>query len=214
LEPLTPERVAERLLAQQVRVGREAAAALARFLELLGRWNRVHNLTGIRDPTELIDRHLVESLALAPFVQGPRACDVGSGGGLPGLPLAIVLPQVDFTLIESRRKRASFLRQAKATLGLGNVEIVHARAEDAALVPFDTVLARAVAPPAELMAIVGPLVAPGGRLVLPTGEDQRRTIVSLATGFTALAGPPPASGSRGRIVVLDRARVSASPDLR
>jgi 16S rRNA (guanine527-N7)-methyltransferase len=213
VEPLTAEGIARRLEALEVPVGLEAAATFARFLDLLEHWNRVHNLTGIRDRNELVERHLVESLALAPFVVGPRACDVGSGAGLPGVPLAVVLPGVSFTLIESRRKRASFLRHVRAELGLDNVEVRHERAEDVTTGPFATVLARAVAPPAELLGLTGPLVAPGGRLVLLTGEDKRREILSLARGFTALAGETAIPGSRSRIVVLEHPSVSEARDL-
>jgi 16S rRNA (guanine527-N7)-methyltransferase len=203
LEPLTGEQVAAGLEAQQVSIGLDTAGTLARFLGLLEHWNRVHNLTGIRDRTELIERHLAESLALKPFVRGPRASDVGSGAGLPGLPLAVVLPHISFTLIESRRKRASFLRQARVALGLTNVEVLQQRAEDVTAGPFDTVLARAVAPPADLLSITRPLIAPGGRLVLLTGEDKARDLVSRASGFTELAAGSTIPGMRSRIVVLE-----------
>jgi 16S rRNA (guanine527-N7)-methyltransferase len=106
------------------------------------------------------------------LVVGSRIADVGSGAGFPGIPLAIVEPARRFTLIESRLKRASFLRHAVAELGLSNVAIAHARAEDLPRgVAFDTVLARAVARPAQLLEIVRPLTAPGSIvLVLTSGE--------------------------------------------
>lgn len=205
MELLTAASVAAGLEAHQIPVGLEEAGSLARFLNLLEQWNRVHNLTGIRDRDDLIDRHLVESLALAPFVVGDRACDVGSGGGLPGIPLAVMLPDVAFTLIESRRKRASFLRHAATTIRLANVAVLHSRAEDVTVEPFATVLARAVAPPAELLDLTRPLVAPGGRLVLLTGEDKGRELASRADGFTPLPAGPAIPGLRSRIVVLQRA---------
>jgi 16S rRNA (guanine527-N7)-methyltransferase len=208
LARLTAETVAERLEAKQITVGLDEAAALAAFLTMLEQWNRVHNLTGIRDRIELIDRHLVESLALKPFVVGPTVADVGSGGGLPGLPLAISRPEAAFTLIESRRKRASFLRHVATTLKLGNVSVAHARAEDVLTGPFATVIARAVAPPAELLAIAGPLVAPLGRLVLLTGEDKAREIAELADDFTTVPVSPPVPAIKSRIVVLQRKLLS------
>jgi len=164
----------------------------------------VHNLTGTRDRAELIDRHLVESLALRSFIAGPDAADIGSGGGLPGVPLAIALPDISFTLIESRRKRVSFLRHVAALLPLPNVQVAHGRAEMLDLKPFATVLARAVAPPAELLAIASPLVAPGGRLVLLTGADKGREIVALAQDYRQLEARPDVAELKSRIVVLER----------
>lgn len=208
METLTSKQIASRLAAQQVPTTVDEAESLAEFLNLLEHWNRVHNLTGIRDRGELIDRHLVESLSLKPFVLGPTAADVGSGGGLPGVPLAITLPELSFTLIESRRKRASFLRHAAATLGLKNIAVAHSRAENLSTGPFKTVLARAVAPPAELLAVCRPLLSPDGRLVLLTGDDKAREIIALADDFASVTAETGHAALKSRIVVLDRRPVS------
>lgn len=205
MQPLTPTEIADRLGARGIDVGQAESASLAGYLNLLEHWNRVHNLTGIRDRSELIDRHLVESLALAPFVKGPRVADIGSGAGLPGLPLAILLPDVRVTLIESRRKRVSFLRHVAATLGIDRLTVAHGRAESMALPPSATVLARAVAPPAELLALADPFVAADGRLVLLTGADKAGEIVALASGYRTLEAQPAVRDLRSRIVVLERA---------
>ena len=191
-------------------LGLAAAAVeqLVRFAELLIRWNRVYNLTGpIRDVGELVDRHLVESLALRPLLRGERIADVGSGGGLPGLPLAISEPARSFTLIESRAKRVRFLRHVALELKLGNVQVAHGRAE--LLRPeraFDTVLARAVAPPAELLAICRPLTAPGTVLVLLTAAHLRETFRGLAPDFALKddARGAPEIALRSSIVLLER----------
>jgi 16S rRNA (guanine527-N7)-methyltransferase len=203
-EPLGADAVVRRLRAKSLRVGPAASKQLAAFIELLLHWNRVHNLTGVRDRDELLDRHVVESLALEKLIDGEAVADIGSGGGLPGIPLAIVLPKVRFTLIESRRKRASFLRHAAATLALANVEVAHSRAEAIPPRQFSTVLARAVAPPGELLEIASPLVAPGGRLVLLTGADKARDIVSLARDFTPIPPPRDLPELRSVIVALGR----------
>jgi 16S rRNA (guanine527-N7)-methyltransferase len=202
--PLTGTGIAARLRDRGFEPGADEAAALAAYLNLLEHWNRVHNLTGVRDRAELVDRHLVESLALEPFVVGARVADIGSGAGLPGIPLAIRLPEISFTLIESRRKRASFLRQVAATLGLANVSVSHGRAEQLSLRPFTTVLARAVASPAGLLSVVTPLVEPGGRLVLLTGGEPGSRVVALATGYRQIETGPPVPGLKSRIVVLER----------
>jgi 16S rRNA (guanine527-N7)-methyltransferase len=159
-------------------------AALAEFLELLERWNRVYNLTGIRRSDELVERHLLESLALRPLLRGSRVADVGSGAGLPGLPLAIVEPEREFTLIESRAKRVRFLRHVIGELGLTNTVVAHTRAEHLRPDrPFDTVLARAVAPPQELLAICRPLTAPGSILLLLTAAHLKDAFRGLAPDF-------------------------------
>ncbi len=197
--------IAERLAAAGISLPAARIAALARFLALLERWNRVHNLTAIRDPHEAIDRHLVESLALLPLLRGERVADVGSGAGLPGMPLAIAEPGRRFTLIESRAKRVAFLRHAAGELGLGNVEVAHGRAEDLRPErPFATVLARAVAPPAELLALCSPLIAPGGAAVLSTTPPLAAELARLAPEH-GLAKQAEVPHGHGTILILERA---------
>ncbi|HEY5622838.1 MAG TPA: 16S rRNA (guanine(527)-N(7))-methyltransferase RsmG [Gammaproteobacteria bacterium] len=199
------ERIFERLKAAGVPVGESEAAKLADFLALMSRWNAVHNLTSIKVDDELIDRHLLESLAFAPYLRGARIADVGSGAGLPGIPLAITNPDREFTLIESRGKRASFLEHARSQLALSNVHVVQARAE--ALTPdpaFATVLARAVAAPRELVRITQHLLDENGILLVLTRanfEDQQP-----APGFTArIADDPVAHSLRGALVIIEAA---------
>ena len=157
---------------------------LVGFLHLLVKWNRVYNLTGIRDADELVERHLVESLALAPLLRGDRIADVGTGGGLPGMPLAIVESARHFVLIESRAKRVRFLRHAAGELALDNVEVAHSRVEHLPCErPFDTVLARAVAPPADLIRMTRHLTAPGSILLLLTAERLEREWRGLAQDY-------------------------------
>src|SRR5690606_5212120 len=119
----------QRLKSFGVELPLEREAALGAFLELLERWNRVYNLTAVRDPDEIVARHFVESLALRPLLRGERIADVGTGAGFPGMPLAIAAPERSFTLIDSRAKRIRFLRHVVAELGLRNVELVQGRAE-------------------------------------------------------------------------------------
>jgi 16S rRNA (guanine527-N7)-methyltransferase len=169
------EAVAKQCAAAGLRITPAQAAALAQFLNLLRRWNRVFNLTAILEPEVMIARHLIESLALGSLLAGPRIADVGSGAGLPGLPLAVVSPERHFTLIESRGKRVRFLRHATGELGLRNVEISHARVEDLPCAsPFDTVLARAVAAPGDLLPMIEHLTRPGTIVLLLAGRDALR----------------------------------------
>jgi 16S rRNA (guanine527-N7)-methyltransferase len=176
--------VARRLERAGVRLGDADNAALARFLDLLERWNKVYNLTGIRHLAEAVDRHLVESLALRPLLAGERIADVGTGAGLPGVPLAITEPGRTFTLIESRAKRVRFLRHVVAELKLANTSVAHVRAEHLRPDrPFATVLARAVAPPAELLDVCRTLTAPGSILLLLTAAHLKATFDGLAPDF-------------------------------
>jgi 16S rRNA (guanine527-N7)-methyltransferase len=186
----------------------EQGAALAAFVELLLKWNKVYNLTGVRGADEVVDRHVVESFALRALLKGSHVADVGSGGGLPGVPLAIVEPERRFTLIESRAKRVRFLRHVVAELGLTNTEVAHGRAEDLPVAqPFDTVLARAVAPPVELLSICRHLTAPGSILLLLTATHLQHAFRGLAPDF--LLQPVAKEGPRLRssIVRLERVDV-------
>jgi 16S rRNA (guanine527-N7)-methyltransferase len=184
------------------------SAALTAFVELLLKWNKVYNLTGVRGPDEIVDRHLVESFALRRLLEGTHVADVGSGGGLPGLPLAIVEPERRFTLIESRAKRVRFLRHAVAELELKNTEVAHGRAEDLRVErPFDTVLARAVAPPAELLAICRHLTAPGSILLLLTATHLQDAFRGLAPDFVLRPRATEGPRLRSSIVLLERVNV-------
>ena len=114
------------------------------YIHLLNKWNKVHNLTAVRDPEEMVTLHLLDSLAVMPHVHAKRLLDVGSGAGLPGIPLAICLPELQVTVMDSSQKKASFMRQAKAELGLDNLEVACGRVEDyRPEAPFDTITSRA-----------------------------------------------------------------------
>lgn len=159
--------------AQALHVALDAAARqrLLDYLELLAHWNRRVNLTAVRDPAEMVTRHLLDCLAVASRVRGPRVLDVGSGAGLPGLVLAIACPQLEVTLLDAALKRTRFLLHARERLGLARVEVLRARLEE--LDParrFDTVIARASLPLPRLLAAAPGLLAPGGRLLAMLGR--------------------------------------------
>src|SRR3569623_3326925 len=117
------------LAALQLHLGAPAQSALLAYLALLGKWNRVYNLTAIDDPRKMITHHLLDSLAVAPHVHGPRVLDVGSGAGLPGMPLAVALPAEHFVLLDRTGKKTRFITQAVCELDLANVEVVTARVQ-------------------------------------------------------------------------------------
>ena len=161
--------------AAQLAVPLDAARgeALLRLLDELAQWNRAYNLTAITGRAQMLTHHLLDSLAVQPALVGTRVLDLGTGAGFPGLPLALVDPQRQFTLLDGTAKKIRFVAHAARTLGLVNVTAVHGRAgawQPEAL--FDTVVARAVAPVGELAALAMPLLAPGGRLVACKGQPR------------------------------------------
>ncbi|WP_342322883.1 16S rRNA (guanine(527)-N(7))-methyltransferase RsmG [Kosakonia sp. BYX6] len=119
---------------------------LVAYVELLHKWNKAYNLTSVRDPNEMLIRHILDSIVVAPYLQGTRFIDVGTGPGLPGIPLSIVRPESHFTLLDSLGKRVRFLRQVQHELKLSNIEPIQSRVEDfPAEPPFDGVISRAFA---------------------------------------------------------------------
>ena len=158
---------------------------LERFADLLLRWNRVHNLTAIERPDDIVTHHLLDSLAVAPTLatlaegRALRVLDVGAGGGLPGIPLAIALPGLQFTLLDKVGKKVAFLMQVKLELGLPNVEAVHARVEDCEAPPFDVILSRAFSSLTEFVRLTRALIAPAGCWCAMKGALPREEIQSL-----------------------------------
>ena len=141
------------------------------YVELLGRWNRVYNLTAVRDPAAMVARHVLDSLTVLPHLRGDTLLDVGSGAGLPGLVVAVARPALAVTLLDANGKKTRFCRQAAAALGLPRVTVVQARVEDfRPAAPFDTVVSRAFAEPAAFVAACAGLAAPGGVLVAMAGR--------------------------------------------
>ncbi len=201
------QRIFEQLENVGLAVTEAEARRLAEYLALLERWNKVHNLTGITDHGEMIQRHLVESLAFKPYVKGTRIADVGSGAGLPGIPLAITSPEADFTLIESRGKKVRFLRHVQGALGLANVSVEQSRAEDLTPAsPFDTVLARAVAALPELLTLSRHLLARDGILLVLTKADYQIEATELGENVRARRAEDPVTNLlKGSLVIIETA---------
>jgi 16S rRNA (guanine527-N7)-methyltransferase len=172
------------------------AEPLARYLALMLRWNTAYNLTAIRDPREMVSKHLLDSLAMAPFVGPamgvPTLADLGTGAGLPGIPLAIAHPDLRVTLVESNGKKARFMREALRTLGLANAEVAESRIE--ALdrpAEFAAITARALATLPLILELGGHLIAPGGAVqpLRVPGLDAERHLVTVGRiGETKVEG--------------------------
>lgn len=150
------------------------------YLALLEKWNKVYNLTAIHEPERMLSHHLLDSLAVLPHVDADRLLDVGSGGGLPGIPLAVARPSLQVTLLESSHKKAAFLQQAAIELGLTNVETVHARAQDhRPALRFPRVISRALSDLAEFVRLTDHLLAEGGRWLAMKGLYPHEEIAQL-----------------------------------
>lgn len=161
------------------------AQALQRLLDELERWNQSYNLTAIKSREEMLTHHLLDSLAVAPFVHGERVIDVGTGAGFPGLPLAIVQPERQFVLLDSNGKKVRFVAHAARSLQLSNVQPVHARAESHEdPLGFDCVVARAFAPLSELIPLVTGLCSPQTRVLAMKGRRDPRDREALAEGWS------------------------------
>ncbi len=146
---------------------------LRRYLDELVRWNRHYSLTAVRDPADMVSRHLLDSLSVAPWVRGERVLDVGSGAGLPGIPLALCLRRQRFDLLDANGKKARFLRHVVRTLEIGNAAVIQRRLADYRPRDcYDTVVARAFAGLAELAPAVAHLTRDGGRLLAMRGRAE------------------------------------------
>lgn len=156
----------------------EMQAQCLAYLTLLQKWNKVYNLTAVRDPQEMLVLHFLDSLSVLPYIEAGNLLDVGSGGGLPGLVIAITRPDVQVTTIDTVQKKAIFMRQVKAELGLSNAQVVHGRVEAfMPAAPFKQVISRAFSDIALFKQLTAHLMAPHGRWLamkglVPTEELQ------------------------------------------
>lgn len=164
-------RLADGLEHMGMELARDRIESMIAYLLLLARWNRAYNLTAVRDPMDMVPKHLLDSLAVLPYVAGADVLDLGTGPGLPGLPLALAMPEVTFHLLDSNGKKVRFLRQAVLDLGLGNVRVIEARMES--YLPerkFATIVSRALTSVPGLLAAAGPLLARPARLLAMKGR--------------------------------------------
>jgi len=190
-----------------------ARAQLASYLDLLAKWNRVYNLTAIRDRQRMQSHHVDDALAVLPYVPAKEACrllDVGSGGGIPGIPLAIARPGLRVVLLDANTKKAAFLQQAVIELALANVRVVASRIEDFRDdARFDVVISRAFADLATFARAALPHVADDGTIVAMKGAYPRDEIAALPEGVAVAAAPAldvPGLDAQRHLVVLRKVR--------
>ncbi|MCH9798590.1 MAG: 16S rRNA (guanine(527)-N(7))-methyltransferase RsmG [Betaproteobacteria bacterium] len=175
--------LADKLAAGVVQMGLqisdEVQQQLLSYLALLDKWNKVYNLTAVREPLEMVTLHLLDSLSVLPYIKGPRLLDVGSGGGLPGIVLAICLPQLRVTTIDTVQKKTIFMRQVKGELGLDNLEVVHARVEAFETEPFDQIISRAFAEIGLFIELTRHLMAKNGHWLAMKGVSPQHNLALL-----------------------------------
>ncbi|EKL3002632.1 16S rRNA (guanine(527)-N(7))-methyltransferase RsmG, partial [Salmonella enterica] len=158
---------------------------LVAYVDMLHKWNKAYNLTSVRDPNEMLVRHILDSIVVAPYLQGQRFIDVGTGPGLPGIPLAIVLPDAHFTLLDSLGKRVRFLRQVQHELKLENITPVQRRVEAyPSEPPFDGVISRAFASLNDMVSWCHHLPGEKGRFYALKGQLPGDEIASLPNNFS------------------------------
>jgi 16S rRNA (guanine527-N7)-methyltransferase len=153
---------------------------LLAFIKLIEKWNKAYNLTAIKNKQEMVRLHLLDSLTVIPYLEGNRIIDIGTGAGLPGIPLAICLPHLAFILLDSNAKKTRFVQQVVLELKLTNIKIVHGRAED--FQPeqcYDMVLTRAFADLADILKSTNHLLAKNGKLLAMKGHCSEQELAKV-----------------------------------
>lgn len=178
--PQWPAQLRNGLAAMALELSEAQQQKLLAFLGLLEKWNKAYNLTAVRDPSEMVSRQLLDSLSILPWVTTGHLLDVGAGGGLPGIPLAIALPNTRFTLLDSNGKKTRFLNQCVLELNLRNVEVIHGRAEDCQPeTPFRQISSRAFTALANLVHWCDDLLADGGEFLAMKGQFPDDEVAAL-----------------------------------
>lgn len=154
---------------------------LIQFIELIAKWNKAYNLTAVRNNNDMARLHILDSLAILPHIQGERIIDIGTGAGLPGIPLALCLPEIQFTLLDSNAKKTRFVQQAVLELKLKNVNVVHSRVEDYQPdIKYDAVLTRAFASLPDIIKLTTHLLNESGVLLAMKGQIPEAELKELS----------------------------------
>ncbi len=196
------------LEAMGLELSSDQIASLLAYLSLLARWNRAYNLTAVDEPAEMVERHLIDSLSILPWLEGDRVLDAGTGAGLPGVPLAIACPDRHFILVDTNGKKVRFLRQVRRELGLDNIEPVHGRLEmiDPGEYPADDVVARALAPLPRLVGQLEGWLVRGARLLAMKGRLEQSECDSVSSGYNVdrIELEVPGTAARRCLVIVSR----------
>lgn len=158
---------------------------LKQYVDLLSRWNKTYNLTAVRNPSEMIPTHIFDSLVVAPYIKGEHCLDVGSGAGLPGIPLAILQPDRQFMMLDTNGKKTRFIQQAIIELGLKNADVVQARVEEwQAPQPYPAIISRAFSSIVDFVNGCSELLAQDGTLYAMKGQFPAQELAYLPKGYS------------------------------
>ncbi len=174
----------QHLAQTSLEVSEQQLQQLVQYVQMMDKWNKAYNLTSVRDPKQMLSKHIVDSVVVAPHLQGTSFIDVGTGPGLPGIPLAIMLPEAHFVLLDSLGKRVRFMKQVGFELGLKNIEPVQSRVEEYTQhAPFDGVLSRAFASLKDMLHWCQHLVDFQGTYFALKGQYPEDELADLPQGF-------------------------------
>ncbi len=166
-------------------INEDKLLSLLDYLELLVKWNKAYNLTAIRSPDDMLVKHIIDSLSIVPFIKGCELADIGTGAGLPGIPLAILFPDKRFTLVDSNGKKTRFLTQVKMTLKLDNVTVIHGRVEQIpAEKSFDQITSRAFTALDNMVTLCKHLLTDDGEFIAMKGLYPTEEIAVLTEGYS------------------------------
>lgn len=179
--------------------------SLLAFIKLIEKWNKAYNLTAVRQPEDMARLHILDSLAILPFVQQCRVADIGTGAGLPGIPLAIFLPDVEFTLIDSNAKKTRFVQQVILELKLKNVKVIHSRVEDLQPeTPFSTVIMRAFSSLQDIMNLTLHLIDKKGILLAMKGRRPEQELAEIKTPYSIIPIQVPGVEAERCLIRIER----------
>jgi len=165
----------------------EQTEKLLAFIKLIAKWNKAYNLTAVRNNEDMTRLHILDSLAILPHIEGKRVIDIGTGAGLPGIPLAICLPEVEFVLLDSNAKKTRFVQQVILELKLKNVSVIHSRVEDYQPEQgFDTITTRAFSSLPDMVKMTAHLLSPNGVLLAMKGQIPEAELAEMNTHTTLI----------------------------